>query len=173
MTEYPFAFPALAIGPAPKSCGDNAEDVQWFFADNPAMSEHVRRRFKRSGLSGWSLFDSRGDCWRIVDLASLPPAASGWKRTACALFRCGRQFRFVLEAQSPVPFKDILQRVHAIYNKEAIIWESIGGARGLQSREEEEVVIEAEIAVLMSAKDLPDLIARLQDLNDRRQAESR
>jgi hypothetical protein len=79
----------------------------------------------------------------------------------------------VLEAQSPVPFKDILQRVHAIYNKEAIIWESIGGARGLQSREEEEVVIEAEIAVLMSTKDLPDLIARLQDLNDRRQAESR
>jgi hypothetical protein len=173
MTDYPFAFPAVAIGPAYRNDTYHGDNVEWFRADDAEMNDKIDTGFRINGYASWMLFDNQGEGWRITGVAILPPEGAGWKHKVRTFFRIGRRFRLLVEALGPVPFEDTRARVCAAYaNETKLTWEALSIDRGAETDEEVQAMIEGEVARLAEATNLPDLIDRLEDLEERRAAEA-
>jgi hypothetical protein len=178
MSDYPFAFPAVAVGPASSNDDDDyyGNDVVWFRADDARMESDVSFTSSRNGFSSWLLFDNDGACWLIRGVTVVRPKRAGWKswfRSSKASKETKWSCRLRVDRLWDAGFEEARRRVCAAYaNERNLVWECLGIDRKLEWPEEERAAIDGEVQRLAEARDISDLIDRLQDLADRRDAEA-
>jgi hypothetical protein len=178
MNDYPFAFPVVAVGPASSKDDDDyyGNDVVWFRADDATMQSDVAFNSSFHGFSSWLLFDDHGMCWLIRGLTVVRPKPTGWKswfRSSKDSKKTKGSCRLRVDRLWDAGLEEARRRVCDAYaNERNLVWECLAIDRKLDCPEEARAAIDGEVQRLAEAKDMSELIDRLQDLSDRRAAEA-